>query len=275
MKLIRLLSSLFPTFLIVSSLADQDTIKYPIPTLLATRGDLLVDDDGSRERGGKTTVTFENGIKIRAVMGSWERAPEKQNVWRSTWTAEMGHTPVTSYHGFKERNLIAEVTFRYGVMTEDWHTQCFRIAFDRRPDITGHIVSAWANPNNDSIETGFLLQHIRKTSEKTILEDLLLDRQPLSINPEEWYTAVLEVVDHEALFRMGDHIAYANAPQLASPKNTMSLTMGKTWHEIKRVRIWRARANPEWSEKKKAILSKRVPFEAGPHIYVKPRISSQ
>ncbi len=60
---------------------------------------------------------------------------------------------------------------------------------------------------NDFIETGFLLQHIRKTPEKKIIEDLLLDRQSLTVEPKVWYTATLEIVGDEALFRMGDHVA--------------------------------------------------------------------
>ncbi len=36
---------------------------------------------------------------------------------------------------------------------------------------------------------------------------------------------------------MGDHVAYAKAEQIRMPKNLVSLTLGTTWHEIKRVRI--------------------------------------
>jgi len=93
-------------------------------------------------------------------------------------------------------------------------------------------VSAWANPNNDFIEPGFLLQHIRKTPEKMIVEDLLLDRQPLRVKSNVWYTVVLEIVKDEALFRMGDHVAYARADQIRVPKNLVSLTLGTTSNEF-------------------------------------------
>ena len=145
-----------------------------------------------------------------------------------------------------------------------------RIAADDRPRVTGHIVSAWANPNHDFIESGFLLQHIRKTPEKKIIEDLLLDHQPISVEPKVWYTATLEVVDDEALFRMGDHVAYAKADQIRMPKNLVSLTLGTTWHEIKRVRIWHAEPNPEWSARRHEILKSRKPVDAVVHDYRKP-----
>jgi hypothetical protein len=170
----------------------------------------------------------------------------------------------------KANNLVVEVTFRYGEMTEPWHTHCFRLATDDRPKVTGHIVSAWANPNNDFIETDYLLQHIRKTPEKKIIEDLLLDRQPLTVEPKVWYTATLEIVDDEALFRMGDHVAYAKSEQIRMPKNLVSLTLGTTWHEIKRVRIWRAKPNPEWAAHKVDVLKSRRSFHPIVHDYKTP-----
>jgi len=236
----------------------------PIETCLAERGTLILDDDGSLERGGKTTAKFLGSTKLRAAAGRWQRS-EEANVWRSTWNPKMGHTPVASYQGITASDLIIEVTFRFGEITEPWHHQCFRIAVDDRPKITGHIVSAWANPNNDFIEQGFLLQHIRKQKDKTIIEDLVLDHQPLTTQALQWHTAILEVVGDEALFRMGSHIAYAKAKQIKMPKNLVSLTMGTTWHEIKRVRIWKANANPAWPARKEKTLESRIDFK--PHIH--------
>ena len=247
---------------------DQAGDDHPVPTLLAKRGNLILDDDGSRPRGGKTVARFSKNVMLRAGAGAWERSANA-NGWRSTWNEGMGHTPVAAYQGFHANNLIVEVTFRYGVMTEPWHTQCFRIATDDRPRVTGHIVSAWANPNNDFIETGFLLQHIRKTPQKKIVEDLLLDQQPIVVESEVWYTATLEVVGDEALFRMGDHVAYAQAKQIRMPKNLVSLTLGTTWHEIKRVRIWQAQPNSEWAAQKADVLRSRRPFEPVVHEYTK------
>jgi hypothetical protein len=165
----------------------------PVPTVLAQRGTLILHDTGSKDRGGKTTATFSGTTMLRAAAGSWQRAVGAENVWRSTWKPGMGHVPVASYQGFEVKDLIVEVTFRYGQMTEPWHHQCFRIAADSRPDITGHIVSAWANPNNDFIESGFLLQHVRKTPEKKIIEDLLLDRHLPRSQHGTWEKGTSEV----------------------------------------------------------------------------------
>lgn len=261
MKRLSVFGACWLSVVLWSSLAIAEE-STSMTLLLAKRGMLLVDDDGVTDREGKVTVKLPNGLILRAGAGKWERSHESDGAWRSSWTAEMGHAPVVSYRGFRERDLVVEVSFRYGVMTEGWHTQCFRIALDQRPEITGHVLSAWANPNNDFLETGFLLQHIRKTPKKSVIQDLLLDRQPIAIEPERWYTAVVECVGDEALFRMGDHLAYAHSEEIARRKNLVSLTWGKTWHEVKRVRIWRAELDPGWEERKAEVLAKREPFAA-------------
>lgn len=242
----------------------------PIPTVLAKRGNLILDDDGSLDRGTKKPTPIAGNIRLRAAAGDWKRSVAHPNIWRSTWKPGMGHTPVTAYQGLSVNNFVVEVTFRYGDTTEPWHTQSFRIAADQRPQITGHIVSAWANPKNDFIESGFLLQHIRKTPEKKILEDLLLDHQPINVKPNTWYTAVLEVVEDEALFRMGTHLAYAQHRQIRRPKNLVSLTMGTAWHEIQRVRIWQAEKHPEWEQRRHLVLKSRIPYTAKIHDYRQP-----
>ena len=251
---------------IIETDESKDSLSDHVPTLLAERGVLIFEDDGRRARGGKLITMFDNAVKLRAGAGTWQRVANT-NDWRSTWTKGLGHTPVVSYRGFQANDLIVEVTFRYGPMIETWHNQCFRIAADDRPKVTGHIVSAWANPNNDFIESGFLLQHIRKSPKKEILQDLLLDHQPISIEPNIWYTAILEVVGDEALFRMGDHVAYAKANQLRLPKNLVSITLGTARHEIRRVRVWHAKPNLGWQSRKAETLRQRNSFSAQVHGY--------
>lgn len=268
MPLIRHLSLGFLATL-VASLPTVNAAP-PVPTVLAQRGILILDDDGSAQRGSKVTHEFESGAKLRAGAGAWARSPDDDGHWRSTWSADMGHTPVASYQGFESKNLIAEVTFRYGPITTLGQNQSFRIAFDNRPKIVGHVVSAWANLNNDFIETGFLLQHIRKHADKSIIDDQLLDHQPFSVEPEVWHTATLEVVGDEALFRLGDHVAYAQSTEITRTKNLVSITLGNTWHEIKRVRIWEAEVNSAWPDAKTQILAARRPYSAAPHRYTAP-----
>ena len=247
------------------TLADK---AEPIVSMLATPKRLLFDDDGSIVRGGKKAVKLNEENTVRAWAGKWAKS---DSAWRSTWAHGMGHTPVVAYETKPVRNLIVEVTFRYGAMFESWHNQCFRITLDNRSLYTGHILSAWANPNNDFIETGMLLQHIQKKPDKTIVSDLLLDRQSLKVETGKWNTAILEIVGEEALFRMGTHVAYAKLKKLNVDKTKVALTLGKTWHEVKRVRVWEAeaRTNPVWAKQKAKVLGKRKEFKAQPHDYKK------
>ena len=235
---------------VFSSYAKADDSSCAISTLLAQRGELIFDDQG------KSGETFAEGVSCRRGKSKWKWM-EDSGSWRSHWLPDMGHTPVVSYIGFREDNLIAEVTFRYGPMTEDWQHKYFRIAMDDRPKMTGHILSAWANRNNDFIDEGFLLQHIRKTKKKEILSNLHLDKRPLEVEPEKWYTAVVECVGDEALFRMGDHVAFAQSKELSASKNLVSLTTGKAWHDVKRIRVWKASPNPDWPKMKKSVLGQR------------------
>ncbi|MEE2676463.1 MAG: hypothetical protein VX876_05830 [Planctomycetota bacterium] len=257
--------------LLVALIATQvDAVQPNVTTELAVKGPLILEDNGfqHRERGKAFPLSEHTAVRLGA--GKWERTGKDNNIWRSTHSPSAGHVPVMAYQGFDEKNLIIEVTFRFGRNTEPWHHQCFRIAADRRPDITGHIISAWANVNNDFIESGFLLQHIRKTPEKQILQDLLLDYQNLKITPGKWHTAILEIVNDEALFRLGKHVAYTKAEQITTSKTLVSLTMGSTWHEVKHVRIWRANLNPQWESTKNSLLSKRRTFEVMKHHYKNP-----
>ena len=232
----------------------------PLPTLLAKRGKLIVDDNGSKTRGGKTVFELQDGVGVKAALGTWERAESDSNIWRSTWTKGMGHPPVVSYPGMDAKNLIVEVTFRFGEATEPWHSQFLRIAADQRPQIQGHIVSAWANPNGHYTKEGFVLEHLAPKSEAKKSRLLLMDHQPITIKPNIWHTAVLEIVADEALFRMAENLAYAQAEEILTDKNLISLTLGTTWHEIKRVRVWHAEIHPEWETKKDSVLKSRNPF---------------
>jgi len=245
---------------ITLSIASQSFATHPVPSLLAKRGKLIVDDDGSKTRGGKKIIELKDGVGVKAALGTWTRAEKGSDVWRSTWKPGMGHPPVASYPGIKARNLIVEVTFRYGEATEPWHSQFLRIAVDQRPQFKGHIVSAWINDTGNYTRKGFVLEHVYK-DEKNKKHEVLMDHQSLVSKQGSWQTAVLEVVGDESLFRMGEHLAYAQADQINLTKNLVSLTMGTTWHEIKRVRIWHAEVHPEWEAKRDSILKSRKPFE--------------
>jgi len=238
-----------------------------VKSLMAKPGKLLFDDQGEAKRGkGVKLSKINENWNVRANMGIWEK---KDGFYQSSWKPGIGHTPVMAYlSNFK--NVIIEVTFRYNEMKEDWHTHCFRIALDNRKLYTGHILSAWANPNNDFIEKGFLLQHISKNKDKSIIADILFDKQAIKYEVGKWHTAILEVVDNKALFHMDGNLAYTESDRINVEKSHFSLTLGKTLHDVKRVRVWDAKLKSNWQDTKKEILSKRVDFKAQPHTYKKP-----
>lgn len=258
--------SLLTALALVNTALAQPTASddKPQPTLLAKRGALIVDDNGSIDRGGKVIGKLGEKLEVKAALGIWQRSTPGSNTWRSTWEKGMGHPPVASYRGLELKNLIVEVDFRYGPKSDPSHSQFLRIAADQRPQIKGHIVSAWVNISGEYTKKGFVLEHVgAKTPDKKRF-GMLYDHQPLKPTPEIWQTATLEIVDDEALFRMGDHVAYAKGDEINIQKNLVSLTLGTTWHEIKRVRIWHAEANPEWEKTKEAALKNRSHFQPRP-----------
>lgn len=63
----------------------------------------------------------------------------------------------------------------------------------------------------------------------------------------------------------GKTLTCTDRPEIAvGAMNTISLTLGTTWDEIKRVRIWHAEAHREWEANKSAILKLPEPFTARP-----------
>jgi hypothetical protein len=234
---------------------------------MANKGKLLFHDDMSLDRGKEKKTSLNKNWQLRANMGIWNK---KDGYWQSSWKPGSGHTPVMAYLG-QFKNAVIEVKFRYNKMTLDWHTHCFRIALDNRELYTGHVLSAWANPNNDFIETGFLLQHISKNTDKSILSDLILDKQPLKHKVDEWHTAILEVVDNKVLFHMDGNLAYSESQTSNVEKILISLTLGKTLHDIKSVKVWEATLKRDWQKNKGKILNKRQDFKIQKHHYIKDK----
>jgi len=109
-------------------------------------------------------------------------------------------------------------------------------------------VEAWAIANDRRKESGLTV-----TSSNTG-EGLIAEKLFEGLMPNTWHTAVLEIVGEEVLYRLGDQVAYGKAPIVAGPKNKVVLFIGTTWHEIKRVRIWHASANPEWEGIKAKLI---------------------
>ena len=239
----HILFFLLPALLCVPTIAfaDDPADDPVVPTLLAERGKLMLDDHGQIDHSARG-------------LGNWTRSPEDPQVWRVTH--EGGHIPTAPYRDLpSHENVIVQVTFRWGELTgDDKNGQLLAIVSDLRPGPRGHKVEAWATSKSSMTKTGLVL----KSSND---EGVVIDEQPFeTFAANTWYTGVLEIVGDEALFRVNDHVAYGKAPIIAGPKNKVVLFLGTTWHEVKRVRIWHAKPNPKWKEIKSGVLKSRKPF---------------
>lgn len=216
----------------------------PVPTLLATRGELMVEDDCSVDR--------------RRGLGFWSLSPDEPNVCRVTHDVERKphHIPIASYPLPDHENVIVEVTFRWGEpMGDKYNDQLLGILSDLRPNkIKGHKLESWISGSGRFTKAGLAFS-------SSIVPKALMDEQPFdTFEADTWYTAVLEVVGNEAMLRFQDRVVYADLPRISGPKNKITLVFGTTWHEIKSVRIWHATKNPRWEEMKDKVLASREAF---------------
>ena len=137
-----------------------------------------------------------------AQAGQWRRA----EAWRSTW--ECARCGLPWFH----KNLVVEVTFRFG----DSMFFCYR---NHRS-----LLSAWANTDNDFIETGLLLQHIERLLIKLFLKTFF------SIGNRYRSTALLEIVDDEAFCRWKVWLRTSRA----DPSYLVSIQTGGTCNTVPR-----------------------------------------
>ena len=223
----------------------------PVPTLLATRGELMAEDDCSVDR--------------RRGLGFWSLSPNEPNVCRVTHDVERKphHIPIASYPLPDHENLIVEVTFRWGEpMGGKYNDQLLGILSDLRPNtIKGHKLESWISGSGRFTKAGLAFT-------SSIAPSALMDEQPFdTFKANTWYTAVLELVGNEAIMRFQDRVVYADLPRIAGPKNKITLVFGTTWHEIKSVRIWHATKNPQWEGMKDKVLASRKAFTQGSFSY--------
>lgn len=223
----------------------------PVPTVLATRGELIVEDDCSviRRRG----------------LGFWSKSLDEPNVCRVTHDIERKptHVPIASYWAGDYENIIVEVTFRWGEpMGGKYNAQVLGIFADLRPnEIKGHKIESWISGSDRFTKPGLAFT-------SSINPKVTMDEQPFdTLQANTWYTAVLEIVGNEALLRLQDRAAYVDLPRIAGPKNKITLVFGTTWHEIKSVRIWHATKNPQWQGMKDKVLASREAFTLGSFSY--------
>ncbi|MGJ8692665.1 MAG: hypothetical protein ACSHW0_09300 [Thalassotalea sp.] len=232
-------------------LVERHPEGVPVPTLLATRGEIMVNDDCSEDR--------------KRGLGFWSLSLDEPNVCRVTHDLERKptHVPIASYWPGDHENVIVEVTFRWGEpLGGKYKDQVLGIFSDLRPNkIKGHKIEAWISGSDRFTKPGLGIT-------SSITPKVTMDEQPFdTLKANTWYTAVLEIVGNEALLRFQDRVAYVNLPRIPGPKNKITLVFGTTWHELKSVRIWHASANPEWEQMKDKALVSREAFTQGPFSY--------
>lgn len=205
----------------------------PIPTLLATRGEMMLDDDCTedRKRGlGYWSLTEPGTCKV------------EHDVVRKPL-----HVPVANFGLPSYRNVIVQITFRWGEpMGGQYSQQFLAIVPDQKP-ARGHKLEAWTTGTGRG-DPGLSVRSSNAGG------GLVAEKPYDGFAANTWHTAVLEVVDDEALFRVNDQVAYGQKPFVAGPKNKINLFLGTSVIEFRGIRAWHASANPQWQAIKDEVL---------------------
>ncbi|MGN6643306.1 MAG: 3-keto-disaccharide hydrolase, partial [Verrucomicrobiota bacterium] len=86
--------------------------------------------------------------------------------------------------------------------------------------------------------------------------------QPGHFEPDTWYTLRLEIIGDQALASCNGFTALGRYEKFGLPKTLLVLSVGKSAHELRHLRIYEASPNPQWTNPPASRTS--VPIESLP-----------
>lgn len=215
---------------------------------LAQKGRLLLAEDfRSLAAYTKEAQPVAEGWRAKVWHGTWKRTAEGlESVW------EKGHNPVIVFEGGIV-DAVIEVDFRY--RKEAGKNAYLRIGpMARELDPRAYTVSAWVNADSKARPPGVVLEHEEwRTQGYTGMATRIA-----RFEPDTWYTVRLEIVGDEALVTCNGVTASGRYEKFALPKPMIALGVGHCSHELRRLRIYEAKAAPDW----KAPSSREQPTYA-------------
>jgi hypothetical protein len=201
---------------------------------LATKGELLLREDFQRHAAyTKEKLPLQPGWQVRVAHGIWQRSDAGV---RSTW--EAGHSPVLVVEG-DFGDVVIEIDFRYRAEPDKW-AACRVSATNPQLYPRAYAVSVWANVDFKSRGRGFLIEndvwsgHITRAGYKKA-----------DYSPDTWYTIRLEVVGNKAQAECNGIRVTGTHDKFGIPKTSIWLATGQSQHELRDLRVYAARPNPE------------------------------
>lgn len=233
--------------------AQADTGLVP----LALKGKLLFQDPFTTPTAyTKQLQRVAEGWGVRTAHADWNRIPYGiKSVWKT------GHMPVLVYEG-TFRDAVIEVDFRYRHEPEKWGG-CRISATNEKLNPRAYAASVWAKTDSKERPGGIVLEH-DEWSPGVITN---VDYKKAEFKPDTWYTLRLELIGDKSQATCNGAAVYGAHEKFGLlPKTSLWLGVGTSTHELRNVRVYEARINPQWQ----APLSTPIVMPAKPASSSKP-----
>lgn len=202
---------------------------------IAVKGPLLLEENFQRHATyTKEKLPLKDGWEVRVAHGIWQRTADGV---QSTWVT--GHSPVLVIEG-GFGDVIIELEFRYRAEPGKW-AACRISATNPTLFPRGYALSTWANVDFKSRGRGFLLENDVWDGPITRVSYAKAD-----FAPDTWHTYRVENIGNKASASCNGVTIHGTHDKYGLPKTSLWLATGQSTHEIRRLRIYAANANPAW-----------------------------
>lgn len=241
-----MIRSLFLSVIAVAATAAS-AIATELPTLMTTRGKLLVNEDFSKPL--KPFDGKSNGFASGFDGWRWNAVPRggkwavEDGVFTGRETAEVKH-PATASYGFRYKNVVIQCDVRMNNVPLAGRK--YRSLSIRTVDAKDYVCSIHMN------EGGFRItkdDNDHGGPDKSV--PLGAAKVPLKL--DEWHTVVFEVLGEEMVGTVDGVSLTGTHPLIGTDKHSLMFVMGVEG-SVRNLKVWEATANPAWAENKARLL---------------------
>ncbi|GAA5140370.1 hypothetical protein GCM10023213_22880 [Prosthecobacter algae] len=222
------------------------------PTLMTTRGKLLVDQNFSQPL--KPFDGKSNGFASGFSGWRWNAVPRggkwavENGVFTGRETAEVKH-PATASYGFLYKNVVIQCEVRMNNVPLAGRK--YRSLSVRTVDAKDYVCSIHMN------EGGFRItkdDNDHAGPDKSV--PLGAAKVPLKL--DEWHTVVFEVLGNEMVGTVDGQSLTGSHDLIDREKHSLMFVMGVEG-SVRHLKVWEAAPNPDWAKNKTKVQAAAVP----------------
>lgn len=220
-----------------------------LPTLMTTRGKVLVDQDFSQPL--KPFDGKANGFASGFSGWRWNAVPRggkwavEDGVFTGRETAEVKH-PATASYGFLYKNVVIQCEVRMNNVPLDGRK--YRSLSVRTVDAKDYVCSIHMN------EGGFRItkdDNDHGGPDKSVP----LGEVKTPIKLDEWHTVVFEVLGEEMVGTVDGKSLTGTHSLIGTDKHSLMFVMGVEG-SVRNLKVWEALPNADWAKNKAALVKK-------------------